>query len=204
MLDFVGPWPTTCITSGSLTNASMIGCGVLAADEDVDVLGRLAAAAEAAAQLGADHAGHRPDLLEQRQAERQRLVDPDAVADRAEEARSLRGSSACVFAPKPLSLATSPPRTRPSASSMVSIFRAVVQGLHLLRPEARQAQHLDQPGGDRRAEVVEVRQPAGRDERGDLLLQRLADAADARPSCSSATICLRSPSSCWTVRAALW
>ena len=40
----------TCITSGSVTNASMIGFAVVGADEDVDVLGRLASPAQAAAQ----------------------------------------------------------------------------------------------------------------------------------------------------------
>ena len=146
MLDLVGPWPTTCTTSGSLTNASMIGCGVLAADEDVDVLGRLAAAAEAAAQLGADDAGHRADLLEQREPERQRLVDADAVAD-------LCRGSAMPFEDLLLRLGAEAlelgdlarARTPPSASSMVSIPSVSWSAFTFFGPSPGSRSICDQP-----------------------------------------------------------
>ena len=69
-------------------------------------------------------------------------------------------------------------RTRPSASSMVSMPRLSWSAFTFFGPIARQAEHLDQPRGDRGPQLLEVRQLAGGDERGDLLLERLADAAD--------------------------
>ena len=64
----------------------------------------------------------------------------------------------CVFAPNPFSFATSPASHAAFSFSMVSIWSVSCERLHLLRPHARQAEHLHQPGGHGRAQLVEVRQ----------------------------------------------
>ncbi len=100
---------------------------------------------------------------------------------------------AWVFAPKPFCFATSPDSHAAFSFSIDVDAECVVKRLHLLRPQPRQAEHRHQPGGNRGAQVVEVRQRAGGDERGDLLGEGFADAADVSESVPSATICLRSP-----------
>ena len=151
--------------------------GVLAAGEDVDVLRRLAAAAEAAAQLRANDAGHRADLLQERESERQREVDPHAVADLAEEGDPFQDLRLGLRA-EAIEL-----RDRAVFARGLQVFdrvdfQAVVERLHLLGADAGEPEHLHEPGRNRRAEVFEIRQFPGRDERGDLLLKRLADAAN--------------------------
>ena len=57
-------------------------------------------------------------------------------------------------------------------------FQFVVERLHLLRPDARQAQHVHETRRNRSAQLVQVVQPPGRGQGDDLELQGLADAAD--------------------------
>src|SRR5262249_4455266 len=52
------------------------------------------------------------------------------------------------------------------------------EGLHLLRTEARQPEHLDHPRRDRGAELLQVREFPSGHECADLLLEGFADAAD--------------------------
>ena len=88
----------------------MIGPASSLLTSDVDVLDRLAPAAQAAAQLGADDAGHACDLFEQRQRRAAGLVDADAVADLAEE-RDPFENLRLRLSPKPFN-AGNPPLAR--------------------------------------------------------------------------------------------
>ena len=84
----------------------------------------------------------------------------------------------CVLAPKPLSLATAPESHAAFRSSTVLIFRLSWSAFTFLGPTPGSRSISTSPGRDRGAKLLEVGQPAGRDQRGDLLLERLADAAD--------------------------
>ena len=150
---------------------------VFAAHQNVDVAGRLLPPAKAAAQFRADDAGEPANLLQERQPKRKREVDADAVADRVHERDTVENLLLRLRA-EPLLL-----RHFPRFASRLQLLdgvdlKRVVQRLDLLRPHARQAEHLHQTGGHGGAQFVEVRQRAGGDERGDLLRERVADPAN--------------------------
>ena len=84
----------------------------------------------------------------------------------------------CVFSPNPFS-----PATLPSLQACFELLdgfdaQLVVQGLDLLRAQAGDFEHRDQPGRGRSLQLLVILQLAGGDEFGDLLLERLADAFD--------------------------
>jgi hypothetical protein len=84
-----------------------------------------------------------------------------------------------VFSPKPASAATRPSLQAFSRPAMEVTPSSLAQGRDLLRAEARNLQHLDQPGLDRRLQVLEEFEAARGVQLGDLLRQRLADALHA-------------------------
>ena len=55
-----------------------------------------------------------------------------------------------------------------------------VEGADLLRPQARDAQHLEMPGRDGGPELIVIVEAPRRDEFGDLFAEGLADALDGR------------------------
>ena len=151
--------------------------GVGTAQDDVDVLGRLPAASQAAAQFGADDAGHRFQLFEQCNAQRERQVVADALPGRVEEADAVQNLGRRLVAEALQAREPAVRARRLQAGDRVD-GQVLVDRADLLRADAVDAQHLDQARRDRLPQLFEVRQPAGADERRHLLLDGLADAAD--------------------------
>ena len=169
-LDLVGPWPTTWITSGSLTNASMIGCASL-------LLTRMSMSSTVSAGGGGCRTARRGSRRASRESARAAPARAAARGRCGRGCRPVRGTRCpsrifcCVFAPKPFSFATSPASHAAFSFSMVSIPRLSWSAFTFFGPRPGRRSICDQPARDRGAQVVEVRQLAGGDERGDLLLR---------------------------------
>lgn len=93
-----------------------------------------------------------------------RLIEPDAVAHFADELQPLQ-DLLLRLGPEALEL-RHPPRFVGESQFVELVERVdlerLVDRLDLLRPQAGDAQHLDQPGGDLRLELVVERQAARR------------------------------------------
>jgi hypothetical protein len=106
---------------------------------------------------------------------------------RALPASSTRSAAGCARSPSmtcsaiPSALGS---RKRGAGFSAMPLERVdpelVVELLRPLRPEPGQPRHVDQPGRELRAQLLERGDRAGVEERHELLLERLADAGQRR------------------------
>src|SRR5262249_17790105 len=147
------------------------------ADEEIDVLDGLAAAAEAAAQLDAGDARGVAQGGDDGLADGQGLVQADAPGDLAEELDAFEDLLLRLLAEAP-ELGHAPVLAGGAEGVEVADLELVINGLDLLGAEALDAHHLQQAGGHLGAQLVEVGERAGGDEGGDLLAEGLADALD--------------------------
>ena len=152
--------------------------GVVGADEEIDVLDGLLAAPQTAARLDAADAGRVAHRVEQAEGDRLGLVDAHAVGRLFEESDAFEDLLLCLFAE-----AFQPGDAAGLAGGLelVEVVHAeqVIESLDLFRPQAADAQHLEQAGRRLGPELVVERQRAGGDEGGDLFPEGVADAADA-------------------------
>src|SRR5262249_5947986 len=155
--------------------------GVKGADEDVDVLDRLLPPAEAAANGHALDARHVLQPLEEHGCQGQRLIDAHALAHLGEGGKAVEDVLLSLGA-ETLELGDLARLTgHPELVETVDA-ELLVQGADLLRPEALDAKHVEEPGGRLGTQLVVVGKRVLGDELGDLLAQGLTDAAELAES----------------------
>ncbi len=140
----------------------------------VHVRDQLAPPADAAGDVGPDHARGRADLGEERMGHREHIPEaPPGVGG----AVLLDAGEDLLLAPLPEALEAADPLV---AAGLLQLLDApdaerFVERGGLLRPEVRQAEQLEDPGRELGAELLEEGQAPGPVELGDLLRQGVAD-----------------------------